>query len=132
MPKENKSLTKAEEELMRHLWSLEKAFLKDLVEAYPEPRPAYTTVATVVRVLVKKGFIKYTSHGKVHEYSPAVSKQAYFKKHLGGLVGTFFEGSMTRFASFFARQDDLNVSQLEEIKALIEAEIAERKGEEHG
>ncbi|HAA14109.1 MAG TPA: penicillinase repressor [Cytophagales bacterium] len=127
MAKGNKGLTKAEEELMQHLWSLEKGYLKDILEAYPEPRPAYTTVATVIRVLVKKGFIAFNTHGKVHEYYPAVSKQVYFKKHLSTMVSNFFGGSMTRFASFFTTDKDLDLDELEQIKAMIEEEIEQRK-----
>lgn len=128
MPKDKKGLTKAEEELMQHLWGLEKAYLKDLVEAYPEPRPAYTTVATVVRVLVKKGFIGFDTHGKVHEYHPTVSKQSYFSGQLNRMVGSFFGGSMTRFASYFTSNEDLKLNELEAIKAMIEEQIDQKKG----
>lgn len=127
MATQNKALTKAEEELMQHLWALEKAYLKELVEAYPEPRPAYTTVATVVRVLVKKGFVKFHTYGKIHQYYPALEKGSYLSGHLKGIVGSFFGGSMTRFASHFASDDELGLTELEEIKSLIEEEISQRK-----
>ncbi|MEL6536665.1 MAG: BlaI/MecI/CopY family transcriptional regulator [Bacteroidota bacterium] len=130
MAKGNKGLTKAEEELMQHLWKLEKGYLKDIVEAYSEPKPAYTTVATVIRVLVKKGFIAFNTHGKVHEYYPTVSKQVYFKKHLSVMVSNFFGGSMTRFASFFTADEDLDINELKQIKDMIEGEIAQRKEKE--
>ena len=77
-----KELTKAEEQVMQYAWKLEKAFLKDIVEEFPEPRPAYTTISTVVRVLVKKNFLTYTTFGKIRQYAPTISKEHYFKNHI--------------------------------------------------
>ncbi len=76
-----KELTKAEQQVMHHIWELNKSFLKDIVEAFPEPRPAYTTISTVIRVLVKKGFVGYNTHGKVHEYYTLVGREEYFRYH---------------------------------------------------
>jgi predicted transcriptional regulator len=121
-------LTKAEEQVMQCLWKLKKGFLKDIVEQFPEPRPAYTTISTVVRVLVKKGFIGYNSYGKVNEYFPKLGKNEYAKKQLKGTVRDYFEGSVTSFASFFTNDKEMNVDELEEIKAIIEGEIRKRKG----
>jgi len=122
-----KELTKAEEQVMQYLWKLEKAFLKDIADAFPEPRPAYTTVSTVIRVLVKKGFIGYKTHGKIHEYFPEVNKNEYFRDHFKGLISNFFNGSNTKFASHFTNGKDLNLSELEEIKQMIEQKIDELK-----
>lgn len=124
-------LTKAEEQVMHILWKLEKAYLKDIAEAYEDPKPAYTTISTVIRVLVKKGFIAYNQYGKVHEYYPLISKSRYFKRHLGNLVHNFFNGSATNFASFFTQQDDLNLEELEEIKKMIESRIQSKKDEKN-
>jgi len=124
-----KELTKAEEQVMQYLWELEKGFLKDLVEAFPEPRPAYTTVSTVIRVLVKKNFIGFTTYGKVHEYFPLVSRQAYFRTHVKTLVSNHFDGSMVNFASFFAGDKDLNITELQEMRKLIDQKINELKKE---
>jgi predicted transcriptional regulator len=121
-------LTKAEEQVMQCLWKLKKGFLKDIVEQFPEPRPAYTTISTVVRVLVKKGFIAYNSYGKVNEYFPKLGKNEYAKKQLKGTVRDYFEGSVTSFASFFTTDKEMHVDELEEIKAIIEGEIRKRKG----
>lgn len=120
-------LTKAEEQVMKYLWKLEKAFLKDIVEEFAEPKPAYTTISTVVRVLVKKGFIKYETFGKVRQYEPAISKETYFKDHFNEVVTNFFSGSKIKFTNFFTEDEDLNVKQLEEMKSLLEDKIDKLK-----
>ena len=125
-----KELTKAEEQIMQYLWKLEKAFLKDIVEQFPKPKPAYTTVSTVVRVLVDKGFIRYNTYGKVREYYPAVSKKEYSKKFFKKWISNFFNNSKQSFASFFMRETDLDISDLEELRKMIEKEIENRKNNE--
>ncbi len=120
-------LTKAEEQLMHYIWNLKKAFLKDIVEQFPEPKPAYTTISTVVRVLVKKGFVAFETFGKVRRYYPAISKDVYFKKHMNVVVKNFFNGSKSKFANFFAQDENLNLSELEEIKELIDEKIKKLK-----
>ncbi len=122
-----KELTKAEEQLMQYLWSLDKAYLKEIVEQYPEPRPAYTTISTVVNVLVRKGFIAFETHGKVRQYRPAVTKEVYSKQSFKGLVSNFFDNSTRQFASFFAKENKLSMDELKEIRALIDAEIQKKK-----
>ncbi len=120
-------LTKAEEQVMQYMWKLEKAFLKDIVEQFPEPRPAYTTISTVVRVLVKKGFLKYESFGKIRQYAPVFSKERYFKGQLNTVVTNFFNGSKVKFVNFFTENEDLDLNQLEEIKSLLEQKIDKLK-----
>ncbi|MEQ9405166.1 MAG: BlaI/MecI/CopY family transcriptional regulator [Cyclobacteriaceae bacterium] len=122
-----KELTKAEEQLMQYLWKLGKAYLKDIVEEYPEPRPAYTTISTVVNVLVKKGFIKYETFGKSREYRPALSKNKYTRQSFDGLLNNFFDNSTKQFASFFTRENELSVDELKEIRTLIDEQISKRK-----
>ncbi len=122
-----KELTKAEEQLMHHLWELKKAYLKDIVEHYPEPAPAYTTISTVVNVLVKKGFIDFNLHGKSREYYPKVTKENYTKQSINGLVSNFFDNSAKQFASFFTTREDLSVEELQEIRKLIDEQIEKRK-----
>lgn len=122
-----KELTKAEEQLMHYLWTLEKAYLKDIVEQYPTPAPAYTTISTVVNVLVKKGFIGFTTHGKSREYFALISKEKYSKQSMNGLMSNFFDNSAKKFASFFTSQKDLSVEELQEIRKLIDEQIAQRK-----
>lgn len=122
-----KELTKAEEQVMQYLWSIKKGFLKDIVEQFPEPRPAYTTISTVIRILVKKGFIAFNTYGKTHEYYPKVEKSEYFKNHFKGIIRNFFNGSPTKFASFFANNEEMDLTQLEEIKDLVNKKIDEIK-----
>lgn len=122
-----KELTKAEEQLMQALWALDSAYLKDIVEHYPEPRPAYTTISTVVNVLVKKGFIGFNTHGKSREYYPLITKEQYTSQSISGLMNSFFNNSAKQFASFFASQDSLSVEELKEIRKMIDEQIAQRK-----
>jgi len=116
-------LTKAEEQVMQYIWKLEKAFLKDIVEQFPEPKPAYTTISTVVRVLVRKEFLKYDSYGKIRQYYATISKENYFNCHIKEVVSNFFSGSSNNLALFFAEKEDMNLTELEKMKRLIEHKI---------
>ena len=118
-----KELTKAEEQLMQYLWGLKEAYLKDIVEQYPEPRPAYTTISTVVNVLVRKGFIDFVVHGKSRLYKPRISKEKYTKQTFKGLMNSFFDNSTQQFASFLTQKSELTVDQLKEIRTLIDEQI---------
>jgi predicted transcriptional regulator len=120
-------LTKAEEQVMQFLWKIEKGFLKDIVEQYPEPKPAYTTVSTVVRVLVKKKAIAFNTYGKVNEYFPLVKKEDYSKRYLKTMVRNFFNNSQKQFASFFTKESNLSVTELEELRNLIDQQISEKQ-----
>jgi len=122
-----KELTKAEEQVMQYLWELEKGFLKDIVEKFPEPRPAYTTVSTVIRVLVKKQFIGFKTYGKINEYFPLVSKAKYFQNKMKPIVSNYLSGSPATLASFFSTAK-LSLTELEEIKQLIDDKIKKLKG----
>ncbi|WP_179333606.1 BlaI/MecI/CopY family transcriptional regulator [Winogradskyella costae] len=119
-------LSKTEEQLMQHLWKLDKAFMKDLLESYPEPKPATTTVATLLKRMIGKGFIDYKTFGKSREYFPLVKKEDYFSKHVNGLIKTFFNDSASQFASFFTRKTDLSTDELEALKKIIDTEIKNR------
>lgn len=123
---ESKELTKAEEQVMQYLWNINKGFLKDIVDQFPEPKPAYTTVSTVIRVMVKKGFVGYNTYGKIHEYFPLISKTDYSQNHVKSLINNYFNGSTPEFALYFANEQ-LNLSELEEIKELIEDKIKKIK-----
>ena len=116
-------LSKSEEELMNLLWKHKKAFMKDLLDAYPEPKPATTTVATLLKRIADKGFIAYKSFGRSREYYPLVKKKDYFSNHVRGLIKNFFNDSPTQFASFFAQETDLSKTELEDLKKLIDKEI---------
>jgi predicted transcriptional regulator len=120
-------LTKAEEQVMHYIWKLEKSFLKDIVEQFPEPKPAYTTISTVVRVLVRKEFLKFESYGKIRQYSATISKENYFKEHIKGVVGNFFTGSTNNLALFFTEKEDMDLTELEKLKRMIENKIEKLK-----
>ena len=126
---ENKimELTRAEEEVMQILWELGKGFVKDIVEKMPEPKPAYNTVSTVVRILQRKGFVGYTAFGKTHEYFPLVAKDNYTREYVNGFVQSYFNNSYKGLVSFFATENRLSIRELEEIKALVESEIEKSK-----
>jgi len=116
-------LSKTEEDLMNHLWKLEKGFMKDLLAAYKAPKPKTTTVATLLKRMTDKGFIAYKLYGKSREYYPLVKKKDYFSKHVNGLIKNFFNDSASQFASFFTKETNLTKEELEDLKALIDNEI---------
>jgi predicted transcriptional regulator len=109
----SKPLTKAEERIMQTVWNLETAFLKDILEVQPEPKPHSNTVATIVKILVDKGFIGITIMGRVHQYYPLVSKKDYSSNTIGTLVDSYFEGSFSDVVSFMVQQKQLSVKELE-------------------
>jgi len=120
-------LTKAEEEIMQVLWKLEKAYVREIIKELPLPHPAYNTVSTIVRILEKKGVIGHKSIGKSHQYFPLVEKETYRKKQFGGFIKNYFGNSYKSLASFFAKEENLSLKELEEIQRLIEKQIEERK-----
>jgi predicted transcriptional regulator len=120
-------LTNAEEQVMEHLWKLEKAFMKDLLEAYPKPKPATTTIATLLKRMIDKQFVAYTEFGNSREYYPLVKKTDYFSKHVNGLISNFFNNSASQFASFFTTETNLSQAELEELKKIIDSEILKKK-----
>ncbi|MEZ5009113.1 MAG: BlaI/MecI/CopY family transcriptional regulator [Chitinophagales bacterium] len=122
-------LTTSEEEIMKYLWKLEKAFMKDIVDAFPEPKPAYTTIATVLKRMSDKGIVGYKQYGKVREYYPKIKKKDYFSNQINSMVKNFFNDSTTQFASFFTNESNLNVSELEELKAMIDEQIKAQKND---
>jgi len=120
-------LSKAEEHLMQLLWKRNKAFMKDLLEDFPEPKPATTTVATLLKRMNDKGFIDYKLYGKSREYFPLVKKTDYFSKHVNGLIQNFFDNSAPKFASFFTSETNLSKEDLEELRKIIDQQIDKKK-----
>jgi BlaI family penicillinase repressor len=120
-------LTKTEELLMEHLWKFERVFLKDLIEALPPPKPASTTVATLLKRMQDKGFVAYRLFGNSREYYPLIKKTDYFSKQVNGIIKNFFNDSAAQFGSFFAKDANLTTEQLEELRQVIEAEINKKK-----
>ncbi len=120
-------LTQAEEQVMKHLWNLEKAYMKDILDVYPEPKPKPTTLATLLKRMIQKGFVGFNQHGNNREYFPLVMKEAYFSKHLSAVVKDFFNDSASQFASFFTRESNMSVEELEALKTEIEERIKKRQ-----
>jgi len=116
-------LSNSEEQLMQILWKQERALMKDLIEAYPEPRPATTTIATLLKRMQDKKFVDYIQLGRSREYFPLVKKKDYFSKHVNGLIKDFFNDSASQFASFFTKETNLSKKELEELKRIIDQEI---------
>ncbi|MEM8569138.1 MAG: BlaI/MecI/CopY family transcriptional regulator [Bacteroidota bacterium] len=119
-------LSKAEEQLMQYIWQLKKAFMKDLLEAYPEPKPATTTIATLLKRMKDKGYIDYTLFGKSREYRPLISKEEYSSKQMKGFIKSFFNDSTSQFASFFTQQANLSKEELENLKSIIDDQLKKK------
>ena len=127
-----KELTRAEEQIMQVLWSLGKAYVKDIIECLPSPKPAYNTVSTIVRILEKKGFVDHEAFGKTHLYRAAVTKKVYTQAFLKSFVRDYFDDSYQELVSFFAKDKDLTVAELEEILASLREEIRKQKADKNG
>lgn len=121
------NLPKSEEQLMQILWQKEKAFMKDITEAYSPPKPAATTIATLLKRLLTKGAIGFTQFGNVREYYPKWEKEDYFSSHFNGVIKDFFNDSIPQFASFFTSNKNMTEEQLEELKRVVEDQIKARK-----
>ena len=116
-----KELTKAEEQIMQAIWKVQKGFAKDILQELEEPRPAYSTVLTVIRVLVKKGFVKFNTFGKSNEYYATISREAYSQQRLEALKTSYFNGSNVQMLSFFMRKNNMNLEDLEEVMRHIKS-----------
>lgn len=115
-----RELTKAEEQVMQVLWQLQKANVHGIIEQLPEPRPAYNTVSTIVRILEQKGFVGHESVGRAHFYHPLVEKDAYREFAMGNLMKGYFSGSISKMVSFFAEKENLDMNEVDEIKRIID------------
>lgn len=113
--KKSNELTKAEEEVMQHLWKLEKAFVKEIVAQFKEPRPAYNTISTLVRILETKGFVSHEAFGKSHRYYPLVSKEQYAERASKKLLEGYFGGSVEKMLSFFVKHERIDMAELDEL-----------------
>lgn len=121
------ALSASEEQLMQLLWKRERAFMKDLIEAYPDPKPATTTIATLLKRMQDKEFVDYVQYGRSREYFPLVKKTDYFSKHVNGLIKNFFNDSASQFASFFTQETDLSEKELKELRGIIDSQLKKRK-----
>lgn len=114
-------LNQNEEHIMRILWQIEKGLIRDILAKMEEPKPPYTTVSSIVRLLEKKGFIGHKAYGKTHEYFPLVSQVAYKKLRFNKMVNHFFEGSVGNVLSFMVKEKKLNETEVEELKNMIDS-----------
>ena len=123
------TLTKAEEQVMQILWKLKKGFVKDVIDQIPEPKPAYNTVSTIIRILEKKGFVGYKAYGKTHEYFTLVDRDVYSKFYLKNFVSNYFEGSFENLVSFFAKESNMNITEVETLMKHVKEDLKEENDE---
>jgi BlaI family penicillinase repressor len=124
-----KELTRAEEQIMHVLWEIEKGVVKDILDRLPEPKPAYNTVSTIVRILEKKGFVDHEAFGKTHQYFPRITLNEYRRGFLKSFVNRFFGNSYQEMVSFFASDRKITIQELEEMKISLAEEIERQKME---
>jgi predicted transcriptional regulator len=120
------TLTKAEERIMRILWKIEKGFIHDILEHFPDPKPPYNSVSTIVRVLVKKEIVGYKAYGKTYEYYPLVSKEEYRNSQLNRLTKNYFGNSLKQVVNFFSENKNLDVNEVDEVMRMLE-ELKQKK-----
>lgn len=118
-----KELTKAEEQIMQQMWELGKATVKSIIEKIPEPKPAFNTVSTIVRILENKGFVGHEKQGRGYVYFAIVSKEAYRKTFMKRFVSNYFQGSLKELVSFFAKEDKMDIDEIEELMSEIKKDL---------
>lgn len=124
---EFRGLTRAEEEVMQVLWELGEGLVHDVLQRFPEPRPAYNTVSTIIRILEQKGFADHRAYGRTYLYYPLVSRKEYTKSYFRNMVANHFGNSYRSLASFFANDSNLGIKDLEDIRTMIDKEIRKKK-----
>jgi len=113
-------LTKAEEQVMQCLWEMEEGFVKEIIQHYPDPKPAYNTISTIVRILENKEFVRHESFGKSHKYIPVVSKEDYRSFTATKVMDGYFGGSAKNLVSYFLKEKNLDTNELDELLEIIE------------
>jgi predicted transcriptional regulator len=121
------ALTKAEEQVMQYLWELDGGFVKEIMELFPDPKPAYNTVSTIARILENKNFLKHETFGKSHKYIPTVSKEDYRSFTASKVVEGYFDGSAKNLVSYFINEQPLSASELDELLEMIEKAKTKKK-----
>ncbi|OFY41092.1 MAG: hypothetical protein A2X18_12080 [Bacteroidetes bacterium GWF2_40_14] len=121
---EIRELTKAELQIMQLLWKKEKAFVNDLVGDIPEPKPAYNTVSTIIRILERKGFVSHNSFGKTHEYYPLINRDIYLNSYMGNVLQSFFSNSVPNLVSFLSKKEGISLEEANEIMEIIEKQMS--------
>ena len=122
-----KELTKGEEQVMQVLWKVGRGFANEIMAAFPEPKPAYNTVLTVIKILEKKGFVKHETFCRANRYTATVSKEEYSKKYLGSVVERYFNNSYLDLVSAFAKKENFSIEELEALKKVIDEAITEER-----
>lgn len=120
-------LTKAEEQIMKYLWKLEKAYLKNILNQFPEPKPASTTIATLLKRMIDKQFVGYNQHGSNREYYPLISKEKYTKGFMNGFIKNYFSNSYKNMVSFFSKHENLSTKEIEEIISILQKQLDSQK-----
>jgi predicted transcriptional regulator len=118
-----KELTKAEEQIMQLLWKLEKAFVKDIIEQMSIPKPAYNTVSTIIRILEKKGFVGHNAYGKTHEYFALITRKEYTRLFMKNFMRNYFSGSFQEMVSFFAKEDNMSLTDFDELMEDVKRDL---------
>ena len=124
-------LTKAEERIMRILWEMERGFVKDIIEHFPDPKPPYNTISTIIRILDQKGFVGHKSYGNSYQYYPLISKEEYTHKFMKKFVKNYFENSFGNLVHFFSKQSDLDVEEVDKVIQMLE-EVKNQKQQNNG
>ena len=114
-----KELTKAEEQVMQVLWDIEKGVVRDVLDKLPDPKPAYNTVSTVIRILEKKGVVDHEAFGKTHVYFPLLSKDDYLEQRMKGLMEGYFESSPQNLLSFLVEKEEIDINELDDILRIL-------------
>ena len=120
LKRRKQDLTRGEEEVMQVLWELGKGTVNDIIGRMPDPKPKYTTLATFIRILENKEFVRHETVGKGFVYYPAVAKEEYARTVVGNMLASYFDGSMSNMVSFFSRQEDISARELDEIMDIVE------------
>lgn len=122
------TLTKAEEKIMKILWGIREGFIKDIIEQYPDPKPPYNSVSTIVRVLVQKEIVGFTAYGNTHQYHPLISKEEYSKGQLSRLVTDYYNNSLKEVVNFFSESKNLDEKELDEVMKMLEDLKSQKNG----
>ncbi len=120
-------LTRAELEIMQILWDKRRAFVNDILDDMPTPKPAYNTVSTIVRILEQKGFVSHTAYGRTHEYYPLVGREEYTDQYISGVLTNFFGGSLVQMVSFLSRRENVSLKEFDSIIGILEEVKKEAK-----
>jgi predicted transcriptional regulator len=131
LKKTGRELTRAEEQIMHILWDMGTGLVHDILREFPDPKPAYNTVSTIIRILEQKGFVGHKAYGRTYEYFPLITKKEYTKTYFRSFVANYFGNSYKSVASFFTAEEKLSVQELEEIRQLMEEEIRKQKNDSH-